>query len=133
MREAPHLHIVADADWTEFLGAHGITPATIPYWRVTRPLFGDGAAPGAFYDPRTHTIHVRHSLRDNEALLIHEYGHAAKWDNHRHPRTILGGIKHAILVGFDTRAFTRLLRWFKPSKAHVYEYRLWRQILVQIQ
>lgn len=128
----PGLKIVPDADWITYLAAHGITPATVAYWRITRPFLGNRAAPGAFSDGKG-KIHVKASRQADRNLLMHELGHALEWAGHEHPRDIIGGFLHAINVGFDTRAFTSLLRWTRPSAANIRAYNSWRQILVSLQ
>ncbi len=128
MPEEPKLHVVPAPLWAEKLLDYGITPETVAYWGLTKRLgFGDAFAPRAFY--ARGTIYVRADHFNNDKLVIHEYGHAKNWPNHEHPRGVLSGLIHAAKCGFDTRAFTGLLRFRMPPKALQHEYRVWRMML----
>ena len=108
----PGLSIHADADWPYVLRDAGINREDVPYWNMTYRLgFGDRFAPRGFYSRGQDTIYVKWSARHSRRLLIHEYGHAVRYPLHDHPRTLWAGFVHAARCGFDSRAFTGLLRW----------------------
>lgn len=89
---------------------------------------------GAFYSRKEHTIHARQSIVDaarrGEAwaikILEHKYGHAMRKHLHGHPTTFLAGLRHAWSVNFDSRAYTRFLRWHRaPWAASFTEWFKW--------
>lgn len=124
----PNLFVVIDQDWDTF-SKHETNAAYERY----------GVLPGAFYDDVTDTVYTsekfwRQAMMQaktdtgkpwaevGEGLLEHELGHAWKTPGEDHPTEVLpktdaegrksgSGLAHAFKVGFDTRAFTRLLRW----------------------
>jgi hypothetical protein len=81
-----------------------------------------GILPGGFAVGRE--IYVR-----NLAVLAHELGHVFDLD---HPDTFWAGLRYAVVNGFPTMAFTRLLRWRDPEDlrplANIVMRRLGRQI-----
>lgn len=107
----PALFVVRDSDWPTF-DAKATNAAYERY----------GILPGAFYLDSTDTVYTSESawldaLSQQPApwraagLLEHEYGHALNVAMAEHPTAILAGLEHAARCGFDSRAFTRLLRW----------------------
>ncbi len=83
-----------------------------------------GIVPEAFYDPVVDIIHTSHTTFMLALsgviwalkLLIHEFGHAAGWPKNDHATDLRDGLKHALSVGFDVRAYTRYLRWFQGNR-----------------
>lgn len=92
-----------------------------------------GIAPGAFYNPTDGAVHagtnaVLGAVRGDPVMLklfVHEYGHAMKWPLHDHPTSPWQGFLHAAKVGFDVRAFTRLLRFRKGDAKRWKEATAW--------
>lgn len=113
----PDLIIINDKDWPSFAlhktnaayERYGIVPGAFYHDDSKRVYSSEHFARQAFMQVKTDTGKPYHEI--GEGLFEHELGHAWDIPLQDHPTTILEGIKHAAKVGFDTRAFTRLLRW----------------------
>lgn len=116
--------IIADEDWPTF-AKHETNAAYERY----------GIVPGAFVDTDTHRLYGSASWargvftfqRPKERKLgEHECGHDWDTPGEEHPTTIRLGTQHAAKCGFDTRAFTWLLRW-RWNKAIHQRYLEWEK------
>lgn len=143
----PNLIVIVDRDWDTFV-KHKTNAAYERY----------GILPGGFYDDGTDTVYMsermwratmaqaktdtgRPWVEVGEGLTEHELGHAWKTPGEDHPTETLptkrkdgskteGGFLHALKCGFDTRAYTRLLRW-RWNKAIHDKSRAWVQSYAQ--
>lgn len=125
--EPPRILVVPDGLWEDF--AEKFTEAAYEKWdnaldRAGLDRIVDVVA-GAFYHHGTHAVYC--SMRvwrgHNQGtawcidLMVHEYGHAMDWPLEDHPTGLRQGFRHAREVGFDSRAYTRWLRWRHGDQA----------------
>lgn len=112
----PTPRIVKDADYPR-LAKHKTNAAYEKY----------GIVPGAFVDDDTHELFASESWAKQtfvqkdttqRKLGEHECGHDWKVKDENHPTTVKDGFLHAMKCGFDTRAYTRFLRFFWNKAIH---------------
>lgn len=125
----PDLYIITDATWESF-DAHETNAAYERYGILPGAFYHEGEKyPNGVYMSERTWRHILSMFRSGTmrpwtvaGLGEHENIHA--WTGFEHPTTIRLGIQHAMACGFDTRAYTRLLRW-RWSKTQHANYLAW--------